>query len=397
MKSSTCRKRQLSAVWALVVVMGCGLALLGCEVPSSGPTLGTKPLVKIGLAASFEGLGRPLGYEALAGTKLALAERNASGGVGGYMVELVALNDYGEPDEARLQAREFAADPAVLGVVTGWTEPTATAALPVYRAGGLGVVVPWGVPSSLADGQAGIMLAAADADQMARVLAEQVAAVEPKWVVLVADGPAANLYGKALRSSGLQVEVVPPPDRLGARSVRDWASRLLMGGAVSPDALVLAADGVLAAEILSTLAMLGWRGPVFGGAEVGSPHLVSVAGDKAAGLVFASPSPAGGDVRGLSEANGGSDLADLGPRAVLAYDATYVLLDAIELAIRRDGYPSRMGVLAALPAVDRQGLTGPIGFDAAGHRLIAPVWLYQVDSQGYPGHVVASIQAGSGQ
>jgi len=117
-------------------VIICLLALSGC---ASGFSLlshyGTRPLVKIGLAAPFEGLDRPLGYEALSGVKLALAERNAAGGVGGYIVELVALNDFGESQEAYLQAREFAADPDVLGVVTGWSDETAhaSAEAPVTR------------------------------------------------------------------------------------------------------------------------------------------------------------------------------------------------------------------------------------------------------------------------
>jgi ABC-type branched-subunit amino acid transport system substrate-binding protein len=87
----------------------------------------------------------------------------------------------------------------------------------------------------------------------------------------------------------------------------------------------------------------------------------------------------------------------LGPRAVLAYDATHVVLDAIDLAIREDGYPSREGVAAALPMVKRYGLTGDINFDASGLRADAPVWLYSIQGNRYPGQVLPSTEVESGE
>ena len=82
---------------------------------------------------------------------------------------------------------------------------------------------------------------------------------------------------------------------------------------------------------------------------------------------------------------------------MLAYDATHVLLDAIELAIREDGYPSRRGVAAALPKVHRYGLTGDIAFDAIGRRVDAPVWLYTIKDKQYPGQVLRLPDAASGK
>jgi ABC-type branched-subunit amino acid transport system substrate-binding protein len=91
------------------------------------------------------------------------------------------------------------------------------------------------------------------------------------------------------------------------------------------------------------------------------------------------------------------ETANLGPRAVAAYDATQVLLDAMELAVGRDGYPSRQGILAALPQVERRGLTGTIAFDVAGRRVDAPAWLYNITHNEYPGHLLASPKAASGE
>jgi hypothetical protein len=108
----------------------CGVVLLAaCSFPGS-----VKPTVKVGLSAPFEGRYRDLGYEALYAVRLSVQQRNEAGGVGGrYWVELVALNDFNEPEDALVQARKMAVDHGVLGVLGGWSEETAVAVAPEYE------------------------------------------------------------------------------------------------------------------------------------------------------------------------------------------------------------------------------------------------------------------------
>lgn len=102
-----------------------------------------KPTVKIGLSAPFEGRHRDLGYEVLYAVRLAMRERNDEGGVGERsLVELVALNDFNDPQEAVAQAYEMSADPDVLGVLGGWSPEAAAAAGPVYDQLGLAFLAP---------------------------------------------------------------------------------------------------------------------------------------------------------------------------------------------------------------------------------------------------------------
>ncbi len=114
----------------LIVLMG----LLACN--------GAPQTLKIGLVAPFEGLDRAMGYEALFAVKLALQERNAVGGIKGYQIELVALNDFNDPTEAQVQAKALLADPDVLGVVGHLSSATTMAAQPIYQAAGLAVCTP---------------------------------------------------------------------------------------------------------------------------------------------------------------------------------------------------------------------------------------------------------------
>ena len=97
----------------------------------------TRPIIKIGLVAPFEGRYRDIGYEVIYAVRLAVREANAAGGAAGYEVELTALDDSGDPGAAAEQARTLATDPQVLGVIGDWLGPTTFSAAPLYAAEGL--------------------------------------------------------------------------------------------------------------------------------------------------------------------------------------------------------------------------------------------------------------------
>jgi hypothetical protein len=133
------RIRPVSGTARRVVGFVFSVALLAaCRFPGS-----VKPTVKVGLSAPFEGLHRDLGYEVLHAVRLAVHQRNAMGGVGEqYLVEFVALNDFGEAEAAVEQARKMAVDPGVLGVLGGLSPEAARAAAPEYARQGLAFLMP---------------------------------------------------------------------------------------------------------------------------------------------------------------------------------------------------------------------------------------------------------------
>jgi len=116
------------------------LFILGWLIVSCAGLRSTRPVVKIGLVAPFEGLYRHLGYEVLYAVKLAVRERNAAGGVSGYMVELVGLDDGNDPARARLQARKMIVDSDVMGVIGHFSDEAALAALDEYHWAGLALI-----------------------------------------------------------------------------------------------------------------------------------------------------------------------------------------------------------------------------------------------------------------
>jgi branched-chain amino acid transport system substrate-binding protein len=329
--------------------------LAACAALSSA---GAPPTVKIGFVAPVEGLHRPLGYEALFGVKLALQQRNMGRGLNGYRVELVALNDFDDPIEAKIQARALVADPDVLGVVGHLSAATTQAAMPVYKEAKLAVSTPWTIATSgLNTNQAGVVsLAASDIETTARLVAVARAMGFDDFTKLV-DNDISHITNNT-------------------------------------QALQLATDAVTGGEIILALHQANISLPLFGQVDVGSWQLLQTANTAADGLIFVSPGP---DPRHVSGANAFieayQDLAGFppGPRAVLAYDTTNVLLDAIEQAIvKSNNQPNRFEISALIGNIERDGISGHIAFDAQGQRVDAPVWVYQISGGEYPGALVAS-------
>jgi len=116
------------------------LLLIGLSACAS-----VRPVVKIGLVAPFEGRYRAIGYDAIYSARLAVREINEAGGIGGYRVALVALDDRGDPELARETAAALAVDPAVVAVVGHYLPDTTAAASEVYAKAGL-PLLPAGTP-----------------------------------------------------------------------------------------------------------------------------------------------------------------------------------------------------------------------------------------------------------
>ncbi len=92
----------------------------------------TTPVVKVGLVAPFEGRDRAIGYDAIYSARLAVREINAAGGIGGYRVALVALDDSGDPELAQGTAESLVIDENVVAVVGHWLPQTTAVSAPIY-------------------------------------------------------------------------------------------------------------------------------------------------------------------------------------------------------------------------------------------------------------------------
>lgn len=356
----------LAGVLSLVLSPAEGLSK-GCSLPGS-----TRPVVKIGLVAPFEGLYRAVGYDALYAVKLAIRQRNGAGGVGGeYMVELVALNDDNDPAEAALQVREMAVDPAVMGVVGHFSAATTLAALESYHQAGLALVVPGDGGSTSQQLYPGIFWLGADDERLGREAARYTVGELGARNVAVVGGRdnLATAFSAAVAERGAVV------------MWEGGASQLASLVGAEPEAVFFSAEVGKAAQQMARLREMGVRATLVAAGNLGSPPASQIGGPVLEGTIYLSSVPALGElVGGESFTTAYSALADRppGPYAVVAYDAANVLLDALEKDVTTGGHPTRGGVAAALAGLHREGLTGPIVFGAGGWRQQPPLHIFRV-------------------
>ncbi len=289
-------------------VVHCSLFIVSLFIASCVPS--AKPTIKIGLVGPFEGRYREVGQEVIYAVRLAVRQANASGGAGGYTVELMAFDDSGDPAQAAEQARKLSTDPQVMGVIGNWLDATTLAAAPVLA-------------------QSGIPFLATTA----------------------------------------------APD-LDPAAFRMWPTESALRAAV-PMALYCESD-------CNSLETLGWftahcqpaTSPCAGPPLWGLNQFPRLVGSTAEGIWVAAPAPLPADSGDPGFTAEYSQISQgVAPRflAVLAYDATRVLFDAIDRDARshsaptRRGWtsPTRAGVAEALAQTHFTGLSGLITFDAA--------------------------------
>ncbi|MGQ9708926.1 MAG: ABC transporter substrate-binding protein [Anaerolineae bacterium] len=326
------------ACWTLCLLF----LLMACRVPGA-----TRPTVKIGLVAPFEGRYRSVGYGLFAAVRLALREANATGGVGTppYSVELVAYDDGADPEMARQQAEKLAVDPQVVVVIGHFREETTRAALPVYAREGLALLAPAVLDPALIAGPGVVVRIGPDADELAASMLDGVAEAG----LITEGGPLGDALQRAAAARGLALRPVGPPADVARQ-------------ASLPPVLFCDAPPVDCGEALATLRARGWAGAFVGGPDLAADEFRTVAGDTAGVRVVAPwPRPQAlpdctDFVVRCTEISLGIPPSNL---ALPAYAAARHALRALDMAIARDSTPSRSGVAAALAALPTDPLSYP--------------------------------------
>ncbi len=359
---------------SLGVLFILGWLLSGCAALGS-----TRPVVKIGLVAPFEGLHRHLGYDVLYAVKLAVRERNAAGGVSGYMVELVALDDGNDPAQARLQARKMIVDPDVRGVIGHFSDEAALAALDEYHRAGLALITPVAADAVTGQGYPEVSRLYARNDLLGKEAARYV--VEElgmrRLAVLRGRDDLADAFVRM--AEGLGAEVVLDADTGFAFHASRFTSAELVffsGGAVE------------GGELIARARDAGVEAVFMGGSELDSPQLVQIGGEAVGGTLYITAVPPPHPPQSWGGKRGGDFVAGYrassgrlpGPQAVVAYDATCVLLETLARAIESRGEPARDAVVAELSTLqDYPGLIGSITFDDGGDLVNPKTYVYRFD------------------
>lgn len=125
-------KRNSTAALALVALLTAGLTLGACSSTSSS----SEDVWRVGLQAPLSGSQSALGQGMLQGAQLAAADVNAAGGVLGRQIEIIAIDDAGDP-ETGVSAANAAIEQGLNGVVGPYNSSVGLQTLPLYMTAGL--------------------------------------------------------------------------------------------------------------------------------------------------------------------------------------------------------------------------------------------------------------------
>lgn len=345
-----------------------------------------RPTVKIGLVAPFEGRYRYVGYDVIYAVRLGLRQANEAGGVGPstgstYYVELAAYDDSADPAMADEQARKLAVDPEVVAAIGHFREETTAAAAGAYAEAGIPLVAPAVLNPDLTGDEDPVYRLGPTAESVAEALLERASRLALGGeVVLAGQGGSLEqaLQHAIRRRTGRGLPTV-------SVDAEGWETEVV---ARDLSVLVCDLDPVRAGEVVSALRERGWSGQLLGGPALAASDFAAVAGQAAAGVAFVTPWPFPTDTPGGAgfavAYREVSDGLSPGPLALPAYEATKVLLEALERDIVAHGEPTREGMAAVLPMVERDGLLGHFTLDAERSWSDAPLYWYRIGPGGVP-------------
>jgi branched-chain amino acid transport system substrate-binding protein len=369
--------------------------------------------VVIGLAAALSGEGlAPLGVDIQRGAELALMQRPTVtiGGVE-FTVVLDSQDDLCSADGGQAVANRFAADEQVVGVVGPMCSSACRAAGPIFDAANFTTISPSCTAADLSTSDFTSFNRAVVSDAFQGVIAAEYifrsvddGGLGVTRIATIHDG---SPYGEGLvrvmsqRFVELGGEVVASD----AITVGDTDFRGLLEDIAQeePELIYFAGFPAEAARIAEQRGDAGLEDVLFMGADgIRTQEFVELAGDSAsdayASTSIAADSDALEEFLSLYVATYGEEPP--APFHANAYDATNILLDAIEatatvdangnLVIDRDAISEYVRSVT-----DYQGLTGVLNADGAGEMSVADIGISQVRDGAFVEVAVGSVVDGS--
>lgn len=342
------------------------------------------------------GIGGPLttgsatfGVEMRQAVELAVAERNAAGGILGAKIVADAVDDAADNQKGEVVAKHFCDDPADLGVVGHVNSGVTIAASTVYNACGLAMITPMSSNPGVTDrGLPTIFRLTNRDDRKGPGLANYLYTVNGKRRAVVVDDQ--TQYGKGLADSfakGFEaaggIVVAHQTVKVGDTDFHVMLNGLpknfdvLFFGGIREGALILKQMRELGVNTLFACGdgcwdVKGFIVPAEGAATKGE------------GVRILSAAPSLGKVPGSSEfaTRYARKFGPINNYAASSYNSARIVMAAIEqAATAKQGMPSRAEVVAAMRVLKFQGIAyaRPVEWNTKGDNLSAVIFINVID------------------
>jgi branched-chain amino acid transport system substrate-binding protein len=360
------------------VIAAASLGLPGCgkeQTPSS------ELVVKIGSVAPLTGPQAHLGKDNDNGARLAIDEVNATGvTIGGKKVkfELISEDDQADPKTATIVAQKLV-DQKVNAVIGHLNSGATIPASKIYHDAGVVQISPsaTAIPYTQQGFKNAFRVMTND-EQQGKVLGEfAVKQMAAKKIAIIDDRTAygqglADQFEKAAKAGGGEILAREyTTDR-----ATDFLAILTSIKGRQPDLVFYGGMDAQGGPMVKQMRSLGLNAKFLGGDGAQSREFIRIAGADAEGVTASSPGlplekmPGGSEFLKKFESKYGK----IQIYAPYAYDAAMTLIEAMKKADSVD--PAKY--LPALASIQRNGVTGPIAFDAKGDVKGGAVTLYQV-------------------
>lgn len=359
---------------ALAPLIVLGLALAGSAAFSEDGV--SKTSIVVGQSVALTGPAASLGTPFAQGARLFFDRLNAGGGVNGRKVELVTLDDAGNPATTLANTQKLLAQ-GVLSLFGYYGSPQVTAAYPAIKDSDVILFAPmsaadefrgWAYPNvySLRPGYSEEALAiVGHAETLgARKLA----------ILYAADGESLSALDASERTMNGRSNLV------AKAPIADVAKVI----AAKPESVLVIADPRAAATAIRDLRGKGFRGPIYGYSNTGESLLAELLGPAGAGVVVVRVVPRSDNLKLPVVRDLHADMlaAKLGKSNVYMLEG-YIAARAYTEALRRiSKEPTRAKLRKSIEGLDEVNVGGfRIHFtqDRVGSKLVD---LSLIDSQG---------------
>jgi branched-chain amino acid transport system substrate-binding protein len=343
------------------------LLLNGCS-DQGGSTPGAAATIKVGEYASLTGAEATFGVSSHEGTRLAVDEVNAAGGVLGKQIELITEDNRSMAGESATIVKKFISRDKVVAVLGEVASGRSLEAGPICQAAGIPMISPSSTnPKVTGVGDCVFRVCFTDPFQGKLLANFAKDTLKAKKVAILFDisqaysQGLADYFEKPFVAAGGEITT-----RLNfTSSDKDFRAQLTNLKATSPDAICVPAYYGPVGLIIRQARELGITVPIFGGDGWEAPELISLAGGEALKNTFysthfspAQETPAAKKFVAAYKAKYEGKVPDA--MAALGYDSAMALVEAIKKA----GSAEPAKIKEALATTDFEGVTGRTKLDA---------------------------------
>jgi branched-chain amino acid transport system substrate-binding protein len=321
----------------------------------------------IGAGVPVTGSEAKMGKDMTQAIQMAIDEINAKGGVLNRKLKLEVQDDPCEAQQAVAAANKLVSL-NVVAAVSGYCSGSFLPTEKVYSDAKIGVVVPAANAVNLTQQKfPNINLMNPTNMDQAKTAADYIIGTwKAKKVAIIHDNsPFAKELGELTRDN-LKGKAEVVAFEAVTKGEKDFSATLTAIKAKNPDAIYWTAYYAEGGLIIKQARSLGITAKIMVGDGSNDPSLIETAGVTAAEGVANTTTPSAGDFEGTKDwiPKYKAKYGEPGPYSAQAYDATYIIAEAIKKA----GSTDREAVMKALRGVKYTGLTGKVSFNETGNR-----------------------------